>query len=149
MFKHILFPTDGSTLSGIALTKAVLLAKLAGAKLTALHVNGAYHPAYESEGFLMPEMKTLRERFEAEETARAQKILADVKKLATDLGAACEPVIVGDDSPYRAIIQHAERSGCEVIVMGSHGRRGLEGVLMGSVTHQVLTHTRVPVLVCR
>jgi nucleotide-binding universal stress UspA family protein len=97
----------------------------------------------------MPEMKTLRKRFEDAETARAQKILADVQKLATDLGAACETVIVANDSPYRAIIEHAEKSGCDVIVMGSHGRRGLEGVLMGSVTHQVLTHTKVPVLVCR
>ena len=82
MFKHILFPTDGSPHSGVALTKAAMLAKLLGAKLTAMHVMGAYRPAFESEGFLMPEMKTLRKRFEDEETARANKILDEAKRHA-------------------------------------------------------------------
>ncbi len=149
MFKHILFPTDGSPHSGAALTKAAMLAKLLGSKLTAMHVTGAYHPVYESEGFLMPEMKMLRKRFDEEETARATKILDEVKKLAGGIGAACDSVIVTSDVPYRAIIEQAGKSGCDMIVMASHGRKGLDAVLMGSVTQQVLTHSKVPVLVCR
>ena len=149
MFKHILFPTDGSPHSGVALTRAAMLAKLLGSKLTALYVTGAYHPAYESEGFLMPEMKTLRKRFEEAEAARANKILDEVKKVAGEIGVTCESVTATGDVPYRTIIEQTAKSGCDMIVMASHGRRGLEGVLMGSVTQQVLTHSKVPVLVCR
>jgi nucleotide-binding universal stress UspA family protein len=149
MFKHILFPTDGSPHSGVALTKAAMLAKLLGSKLTAIYVTGAYHPAYESEGFLMPEMKTLRKRFDEEETARANKILEEVKKLAGTLGVECASVIATSDVPYRTIIEQAGKSGCDLIVMASHGRRGLEGVLLGSETQKVLTHSKIPVLVCR
>jgi nucleotide-binding universal stress UspA family protein len=149
MFKHILFPTDGSPLSGGALTKAALLAKLLGAKFTAMHVTGAYHPAFESEGFLMPEMKILRKRFEEEETVRANKILEEVKKLAAGRGVECTSVIATSDSPYRAIIEQVAKSGCDLIVMASNGRKGLEGVLIGSETQQVLTHSKVPVLVYR
>jgi nucleotide-binding universal stress UspA family protein len=149
MFKHILFPTDGSPHSGVALTKAAMLAKLLGSKLTAMHVTGAYHPAYENEGFLMPEMKTLRKRFEEAETERANKMLEEVKKQAAGLGVQCAAVIATGDTPYRAIIEQAGKSGCDLIVMASHGRRGLEGVLLGSETQQVLTHSKVPVLVCR
>ena len=149
MFKHILFPTDGSAHSNVALTKAAMLAKLLGSKLTAIHVTGAYHRAFESDGFLLPEMKTLRKRFDDEELARANKILDEVKKLAGGIGADCAVVIVTSDTPYRAIIEQAGKSGCDLIVMASHGRRGLQGVLLGSETQQVLTHSKVPVLVCR
>ena len=90
-----------------------------------------------------------RKRFEEEETARANKILDEVKRHAGGLGVACGAVIATGDTPYRAIIEQAGKSGCDLIVMASHGRRGLEGVLLGSVTQQVLTHSKVPVLVCR
>jgi nucleotide-binding universal stress UspA family protein len=149
MFKHVLFPTDGSPLSGTALTKAALLAKVFGAKFTAMHVTGAYHPALENEGFLMTEMKTLRKRFDDEETVRAKKILEGVSRLAQGIGVECNTVIAQSDSPYRAIVEHAAKEDCDLIVMASHGRRGLEGVLLGSETQQVLTHSKVPVLVCR
>lgn len=149
MFKHILFPTDGSPASNSALTKAAMLARELGAKLTALNVTGTYHPAYESEGFVMPEMKTLRKRFEDEETARGRKILEEVKKLAAQMGVSCETLTVTSDLPYRAIIEQAGKLNCDAIVMASHGRRGLDGLLLGSVTQQVLTHSKLPVLVCR
>ena len=149
MFKHILFPTDGSLLSSAALTKAALLAKLLGAKFTAMHVTGAYHPVFDSDGFVIPEIKTLRKRFEEEETARANKILEEAGKFAAGLRVDCTSVIATSDLPYRAIIEQAGKSGCDLIVMASHGRRGLEGVLIGSETQQVLTHSKVPVLVYR
>ena len=149
MFKHILFPTDGSPASNSALTKAAMLARAFDAKLTALNVTGSYHPAYESEGFVMPEMKTLRRRFEDEETARGKKVLGEVTKLVAQMGVNCNAVTVTSDTPYRAIIEQAGKLNCDAIVMASHGRRGLEGLLLGSVTQQVLTHSHLPVLVCR
>jgi len=150
MFKHILFPTDGSPLSGVALAKAALLARVLASKFTAITVVGGYRPVFEStEGFLMPEMKMLRKRFEEEEAARATKILDEVKKIAAGLGVECAAVIATSDLPYRAIIEQAEKSGCDLIVMASHGRRGLEGVLIASETLKVLTHSKIPVLVCR
>ncbi len=149
MFKHILFPTDGSPLSNVALPKAALLAKVLAAKFTAVHVVGEYHPAFESAGFLMPEMKLLRKRFEEEGQARAHKVLDEVTKLAAGMGVECTPVIATSDLPYRAIIEQAGKSGCDLIVMASHGRRGLEAVLIASETQKVLTHSKIPVLVCR
>jgi len=149
MFKHILFPTDGSAAANAALPKAAMLARSLGAKLTALNVTSGYHPAFESEGFVMPEMKSLRERFEKEETAHSKKLLAEVQALAAQMGVNCEGVPVTGGSAYRAICEEAGRLNCDAIVMASDGRRGLEGLLLGSVTQQVLTHTKLPVLVCR
>jgi nucleotide-binding universal stress UspA family protein len=149
MFKHILFPTDGSDASNSALTKAAQLARSLGARLTALNVTGIYHRAYASERFSMPELKALRKRFEDEETAHGKELLAEVTKLAAQMGVTCNAVAVVSDTPYRAIIEQASKLNCDAIVMASHGRRGLEGLLLGSVTQQVLTHSTVPVLVCR
>jgi nucleotide-binding universal stress UspA family protein len=149
MFKHILFPTDGSPVSNSAMAKAGMLARALGAKLTALNVTGTYYPAYESEGFVMPELKTMRKRFEEEEAAHSKKILEQVKKTVAEMGVNCDTVTVSGDSPYRAIVEQAGKLDCDAIVMASHGRRGLESVLLGSVTQQVLTHSKLPVLVCR
>lgn len=149
MFKHILVPTDGSALSDTAVQQAIKLAFALHAKITAIHVVGGYRPAFESEGFKMPNMPAIKERFEEEETARANKILGAVKKGAADAGVMCFSAIVTGDSPFEAIIEHAATSNCDLIVMASHGRRGLEGVLLGSETQKVLAHSKIPVMVCR
>ena len=150
MFTHILFPTDGSALSNVALTKAALLAKQVGAKLTAMHVVGQYHPAVESDGYLVSEgVALLKQSFEKEEAARADRILDEVRKISARFGVECACVTASGDLPYQAIIAEASKSGCDLIVMASHGRRGLEGLLLGSETQKVLTHSKVPVLVCR
>ena len=149
MFKHIMVATDGSPLSGTACAKAALLAKLVGAKLTAIHVTGRYQREFDSEGYQLPDAKLLRQRFEEVESDRARKILDEARKVASDLGVAYASTVVSDEQPHRAIIDQASRSGCDLIVMASHGRRGVEGVLLGSQTQKVLTHCRIPVLVCR
>ena len=148
MFTHILVPTDGSMASEAALIKAALLADALGSKLTALNVVGTYHTAYESEGFLMPELKSLRDRFEREEAKHSKKILLEAQKITKQSGTQCEVVSVINDAPYRAIVEQAEQLNCDAIVMASHGRRGIEGLLLGSVTQHVLTHSKLPVLVC-
>ena len=149
MFKHILLPTDGSEFSDKAVTVAIEVAKALGAKITALHVVGAYHPVLPDEGVIVPEITVLKKRFEEEQAARAKKILGDVKEAAQRAGVACDLVVATGDVPYEMIIDQATKSNCDVIIMASHGRRGLRGILLGSETQKVLIHGKIPVLVCR
>lgn len=149
MFKNILVPTDGSALSDKAANLAIQIAKAMGAKITALHVVGGYYPIFASEGFKIPELPTLKKRFEEEEAARANKIVDAVKKSAQAASVACDAVVATSDAPYEAIISQATAAKCDLIVMASHGRRGLQAVLLGSETQKVLTYGKVPVLVCR
>ena len=149
MFKHILLATDGSTLSDQAVQPAIRLANALGAKITAVHVVGEYHLHLHDEGFAMPNIPALKMRFEEEEAARADKILGAVKKAAADAGVACFSAVLTGDVPYERIIEQAEKSNCDVIVMASHGRQGLQSILLGSETQKVLTHSKIPVLVCR
>jgi len=150
MFKHILLPSDGSELSGKAADMAIRLAKELGASLTAVHVVERYHPPFLKGDYKLPEIPALlKQRYEEETAARVERILDTIKKAAAANGVKCRAVAVRSDSPYEAIIKRAQKSACDVIVMASHGRRGLEGLLLGSETQKVLTHSAIPVLVCR
>ncbi len=149
MFKHILLPTDGSKLSDRTVTQAIEVAKALGAKITAVHIVGAYHLVLPDEGFATPEIPALKKRFHEEETARAKKILGTVKHAAQMAGVECDIVMATSDVPYEMIINQATKLGCDLIIMASHGRSGLQGILLGSETQKVLTHSKIPVLVCR
>lgn len=149
MFKHILLPTDGSKLSNKAVKKAIGLARALGVKITAVNVVGEYHLRLQDEGFVMPEIAFLKKRFEEAEAARAKKILDAVRKSASEAGVKCDAVTPTSDVPYDAIIKQAKKSGCDLIIMASHGRTGLQGLVLGSETVKVLTHSTIPVLVCR
>ncbi len=149
MFKHILLPTDGSKLSDKAVKQAIKVAGALGAKITAVNVLGEYNLHLQDEGFVMPEIPALKKRFEEAEAARAKKILDAVRKSASEAGVECDAVTVTSDVPYDAIIKQAKKSGCDLIMMASHGRKGLEGLLLGSETAKVLTHSKIPVLVVR
>lgn len=149
MFKHILLPTDGSKLSDNAVKQAIEVAKAFRARITALNVVGSHHLVQPDEGFAFPEIPALTKRFEEEETVRAKKILASVKETVQMAGVNCDVIVATGDVPYEMIIDQATRFDCDLIVMASHGRRGLEGILLGSETQKVLTHSKIPVLVCR
>jgi nucleotide-binding universal stress UspA family protein len=149
MFKHILLATDGSKLSNKAVKQAIAVARALEAKITAVNVVGEYHLHLADEGFIMPEIPALKKRFEEAEAARAKKILDAVRKSASEAGVECDVVTPTSDLPYDAIIKQAKKSGCDVIIMASHGRRGFQGLLLGSETVKVLTHSTIPVLVCR
>lgn len=149
MFKHILLPTDGSELSARAVQQAIEVAKAFGARITAIHMVGAYNPARYDAAFSMPAMPELKKRFEEAEAELANKILGSVKDAAQKAGVECESVVAVGSVPYEMIVKQAAKSQCDLIVMASHGRRGLEGLLLGSETQRVLTHSKVPVLVCR
>ena len=146
MFKNILIPTDGSELSQRAVKMAMELAKLHRARVTGIHVIPDYHLLIAYEGAFDP---ITEERIEEEAKTRAQGYLAYVQKSAQDAGVACETVCETSDHPYDAILKTAEARQCDLIVMTSHGRKGLAAVLLGSETRKVLTHTRIPVLIVR
>lgn len=90
-----------------------------------------------------------KDKFSRDSRAHAQKYLAVIEEAARKAGVPCETTDVTSDDPYEAIIDAAEKKGCDLIAMASHGRKGLKGVLLGSETHKVLIHSRIPVLVYR
>jgi nucleotide-binding universal stress UspA family protein len=147
MFNTILVPTDGSKLSKKAVEQAILLAKVTGAKLIALHVYSKF-PGSPYGTFGAAE-DVLAEAHVRQHEAEAGKIFADMKSLADAAGVALDTALVGSDDVYKVIIAVARKKKCDLICMASHGRRGLAGVVLGSETHKVLTHSKIPVLVIR
>ena len=146
MFKNILIPTDGSEQSQRAVRAGVELAKLHGARITGIHVIPDYHLLIAYEGAFDP---VTEERIEEEAKARAEAYLTFVRSTCGDSGIQCDTVCDTSDHPYEAILKAAESKGCDLILMTSHGRKGLAAVLLGSETRKVLTHANVPVLVMR
>ena len=146
MFKHILVPTDGSALSTETVKKAVDFARETGAKITCFYAKPDYPVAFYGEGALID--PTTPEKFAEMADKQAQEILAAAQKLAA-AGVSCAAATATSDVPYEAIINAATSNGCDLIFMASHGRRGLSGLLLGSETQKVLTHSKVPVLVYR
>jgi nucleotide-binding universal stress UspA family protein len=145
MFKRILVPTDGTELSLKAVAGAATLAKTFGAELIGVTVVEPYSFASVSE--YQP-----AETSEAYEGRMAQIAAERLRKFADSArgaGVTAKTSTVRSFSPYEAIIETAKKSDCDLIVMASHGRRGLTGVLLGSETQKVLTHSTIPVLVYR
>lgn len=148
MYKHILLPTDGSKLSAKAVKQGIQFAKAIGAKATAINVTPEYEMVMD-EGFVMPAIMTIRKRFEEETAARSKKLLDEITTDAQAAGVACYGVTVVSGVPYDAIIRQATKGKCDLIMMASHGRKGLSSILLGSETAKVLTHSTIPVLVVR
>ena len=146
MFKNILIPTDGSENSQRAVRAGVELAKLPQGRITGRHGSPDYHLLIAYEGAFDP---ITEERIEEEARSRAESYLAYVRKAAEEAGVPCDTVCETSDHPYDAILKTADNKNCDLILMTSHGRKGLAAVLLGSETRKVLTHTRVPVLVVR
>ena len=145
MYKHILIPTDGSELSESAILKGVALAKSMNAKVTGLTVSSTFHTIA-----LEPLMVTdTPVQYKKDCEARAAKYLAAIEKAAKTVDVPYAWAHVFHDQPYEAIIDTAANKGCDLIVMASHGRRGMKALVLGSETTKVLTHSRIPVLVLR
>jgi nucleotide-binding universal stress UspA family protein len=145
MFKHILIPTDGSDLSRKAVLYGVELAKSCGAKVTGLTVTEPYR-VVAVDAVLVP---VDEEDYEERSRSLSERALEQVKMAADAAGVTCETVREVHDQPYRAIIDAAHSGGSDLIVMASHGRRGISALLLGSETAKVLTHSTIPVLVYR
>ncbi len=145
MYRHILVPTDGSELSNHAIEYAAALAKAVNAKLTVLTVTIPYY------GFAVePELVTIGfEEYQKNTTKLAMHDLDVAKDIAAAAQIPCDVVHQEHPQPYRAIIDAAKERGCDLIVMASHGRRGVTAIVLGSETVKVLTHSTIPVLVVR
>lgn len=147
MFKHLLVPTDGSPLSHEAVSEAVKLAKDLGARITFFYARPDYPVSFYGEGALID--PTTPEQFHQATATQAREILDDAQAQARAAGVDCDGASEISDAPYQAIIDCAARAEADVIFMASHGRRGIAGLLLGSETHKVLTHSKIPVLVWR
>jgi nucleotide-binding universal stress UspA family protein len=142
MFKHVLIPTDGSALSTEAAIKSIEFARSHGARATALVVleplpAGGQHS------------ESMRAEHESGADAQADAVLAAIAMRAKSAGVDLAMLKTRGDDPYAAIIRVAEEQGCDMIAMASHGRRGIDAMVLGSQTLKVLTHSRIPVLVFR
>ncbi|HSN20850.1 MAG TPA: universal stress protein [Usitatibacter sp.] len=145
MYKHILIPTDGSELSDKAVRAGIDLASTVKARVTVFTASPPYHafPTETVVGVESPAVYTAT----AEERAAAR--LKPGLEYAHSKGVAARTQHVFAEHPYEAIIALAAKEGCDLVCMASHGRKGIAGLVVGSETNKVLTHSKVPVLVCR
>lgn len=147
MFKHILVPTDGSQLSTDTASRSIDFARETGAKITFFFAKPDYPVAFYGEGALID--PTTPDKFADIAEKQAQEILAAHEAAAKAAGVTSASTSSVSDIPYEAIIAAAEDAGADLIFMASHGRRGISGLLLGSETQKVLTHSKIPVLVYR
>ena len=147
MFKHILVPTDGSQLSSDTVKRAIAFAKETRAKVTFFFAKPDYPVAFYGEGALID--PTTPDKFAELAEQQAREILSAHEAAANAEGVVCASMSSVSDTPYEAIIAAAEQAGADLIFMASHGRRGISGLLLGSETQKVLTHSKIPVLVYR
>ncbi|SFB89789.1 universal stress protein [Massilia yuzhufengensis] len=145
MYKRILLPTDGSDASERALLSGIDFAKSIGAEVLAMTAVPEFHTFTTDAGML----EQTRDEYEAASRARGQRLLDAVSAAARDAGVPCTSVLAVSDSPYEAIISTARANHCDLIVMASHGRKGIKGLLLGSETQKVLVHSAIPVMVHR
>ncbi len=147
MFKHILVPTDGSPLSVDAVVRAVSFAREAGARITFFCAVQPWPKMYYGEGAIFD--PHLPASFREAMQGTAEDVLHDAERRAREAGVDSDRLTLVSEEPYQAIIEAAQRSGCDLIFMASHGRRGVKALVLGSETQKVLTHSCIPVLVHR
>ena len=145
MYKHILIATDGSELAGKAVAAGFALARQLEAQVTAVTVTEPWAALVSGEALIAFPV----EDYEKTTNENAARILAGVSALARKADINCATVHAKDQYPADEILDTAKKSGCDLIVMASHGRRGLGRLLLGSQAVDVLTHSSVPVLICR
>ena len=147
MYKHILIATDGSDLAQKAVAQGLGLAKELGAKVSAVTITDPYWGPETPEEMAIA-YPTI-EIYEKDAAASAAKCLSAVDSAAKKLGVSCDTKHLSDRYPAEAIIDYAKDKNCDLIVMASHGRRGIRRLLVGSQALDVLTHSSVSVLICR
>ena len=145
MYKHILIPSDGSDLSSRAEAAGLTLARALDARVTVLTVT----PPFQFIGTEPMMLVATEPEYEKAQAARAEKTLERVKMSAAAIGVPVETLRTVSNHPFEAIIATAKERGCDLIFMASHGRGGVTGLILGSETSKVLTHSKIPVLVYR
>jgi nucleotide-binding universal stress UspA family protein len=153
MTRHILIPTDGSRLSDEAIKQGIALAKALGAKVTGVHIVPPFHAFTYRAQMLLTYQVALAKDSEAEynraTSSCAKRLLLTIKRAGAAAGVSCDTVQASSDQPFEAIIDIATKKHCDLILMASHGHAAIGGILLGSETQKVLTHSDIPVLVYR
>lgn len=144
MYKQILIPTDGSEITGRAIEAGVGLARALGAKVHTLCVKEPF--PYGAVAEMQPTPP--QEFFDAQELAASRHVRTVIEACAA-AGVVCHGETIDGLQPWEAIVEHAEKVGCDLLVMGSHGRSGFASLFLGSETQDVLKHTTIPVLIVR
>lgn len=146
MYKHILIPTDGSEIAAVGVQHGLELAKALGAAVSVLTVTVVWPPLHSArKARLEATIAALKKEADEE----AQRVLGEVRELAQASGMSIETLHETNVSSAEAIVRAATERGCDLIVMSSHGRRGIRRAVLGSQTAEVLTSSTVPVLVVR
>lgn len=149
MYRHLLVPTDGSALSLRAVKTAARMAISLGSKISVVHVVPPWAPPVYGDPLGYLPLVSDPKEFKASVERSAQRVLAAAVRRAESFGVSCGAVLCTHEHPWEGILKTARSRRCDLIVMASHGRRGLAGVLLGSETARLLTHSRIPVLVCK
>ena len=147
MYQRILVPTDGSALSKKAVNSAIEQAAATGAELVALYVVPRYPMSYFEGGISVPNSEVART--EKQWTEKGQVVVDEVQRAAKAGGVKAKGVLARSNLVAESIISAAKKHKCDLIIMASHGRKGIKRVLLGSETQHVLTHSKLPVLVLR
>lgn len=147
MYRKLLVATDGSTLSRKAVKSAIDLAGAVGAELVALYVVPRYPVSYFEGGISVSPQEVAR--IEKQWTDKGQDVVDAVATASQAAGVKAKAVVARSDLVAEAILAAAKKHRCDLIVMASHGRKGIKRILLGSETQHVLTHSTVPVLVLR
>jgi nucleotide-binding universal stress UspA family protein len=145
MYKHLLIATDGSELAQKAVDNGLALAKALNAAATVITVTEPWDVVVVPDAAIVFPPSD----YEDSAAAAAAKILEAVDEGARRMGSTCTTLHVKDRYPAEGIVDTAKEKGCDLIVMASHGHRGLRRLILGSVANEVVTHSAVPVLICR
>ncbi|KFI09103.1 universal stress protein [Massilia sp. BSC265] len=145
MYKRILLPTDGSNASQRAILSGIDFAKSIGAEVVAMTGTPEFH-TFTADSEMLEQTP---EQYADASRVRGQRLLGEVLAVARDAGVPCTGVQVVSDEAYESIIRSAREHMCDLIVMASHGRKGVKALLLGSETQKVLVHSAIPVLVLR
>jgi nucleotide-binding universal stress UspA family protein len=148
VFRHILIPTDGSALAVKGIRAGVKLAAKLGARVTGVYVILPYNAPMYAEAAMYVSASAFAD-YDKTSKAQAKKALAVIERAAASADVRCASRVVADLQPWQGILKAARKGGCDTIVMASHGRGGLGGVILGSQTARVLAHSKLPVLVIR
>ncbi len=148
MYKNILIPTDGSELAGKAVSHGLALAKLLNAKVSIVTVTELWS-AFEMARRVETIDRQAIEHYEESAARRAEKVLKSASESAEKLGIDCKLIHIKDEHPAEGIIEAASSNNHDLIVMASHGHRGLKKILLGSIASEVVSHSKIPVLIYR
>jgi len=148
LYRHLLVPTDGSKVSARAERVAVAMARQFGSAITNLHVIAPFSPQAVSEFRGLGPDPLTREEYVKLAERRGKALLARARARARRAGVSVDSVLVTSDAPGDALVQAARERGCDLIVMGSNSRVGIERIFLGSVASEVLSGTRTPALIC-